>query len=68
MRYAYRLLACGLIAALGTAPAARAHEDVPGLDVNGQCVGDADSNAAVDDQRADSGGEQRARRLRATGP
>ena len=44
---AHRLLLCGLAAALVAAPAARAHEDVPGLDVNGQCVGDADSNAAV---------------------
>jgi uncharacterized repeat protein (TIGR04052 family) len=47
MRTAYRILACGLVAALGAAPAALAHVDVPGLDNNGQCVGDADSNAAV---------------------
>lgn len=39
-------LACGL-AMLLAAPGARAHEDVPGLDVNGQCVGDADGNGAV---------------------
>src|SRR5512143_1636659 len=39
-------LACAL-AALGAAGGARAHESVPGLDLNGQCVGDSDGNAAV---------------------
>src|SRR5512143_2372808 len=39
-------LACAL-AALGAAGGARAHESVPGLDINGQCVGDSDGNAAV---------------------
>lgn len=36
-----------LAAALSLASAAPAHVDVPGLDVNGQCVGDADSNNVV---------------------
>jgi hypothetical protein len=47
MRKPYRLLVCSLVAVLGAAPVAFAHVDVPGLDNNGQCVGDADSNAAV---------------------
>lgn len=48
MRRAHRILFTGgLAAALCAAPAARAHVDVPGLDVNGQCVGDADGNASV---------------------
>ncbi|MFN8644770.1 MAG: metallo-mystery pair system four-Cys motif protein [Candidatus Binatia bacterium] len=48
MRTRYRFpLACGLLAVLCAAPAARAHTDAPGLDVNGQCVGDADGDAAV---------------------
>jgi uncharacterized repeat protein (TIGR04052 family) len=41
------LIACGLVAALCAAPAARADVDVPGLDVNGQCIGDANGDAAV---------------------
>ena len=41
------LVAGGLMAALCAAPIARAHTDVPGLDVNGQCVGDADGDATV---------------------
>lgn len=47
MRTGRFLLSCGLAAALGGAPAALAHVDAPGLDVNGQCVGDSDGNAAV---------------------
>jgi uncharacterized repeat protein (TIGR04052 family) len=39
-------IAAVLAATLGAGPAA-AHVTVPGLDVNGQCVGDADSNGQV---------------------
>lgn len=41
------LFAGSLAAALCVAPPARAHVHVPGLDANGQCVGDADGDAAV---------------------
>ncbi|HSP98144.1 MAG TPA: MbnP family copper-binding protein, partial [Candidatus Dormibacteraeota bacterium] len=46
-RAARTFLACGVAAALAAAPSARAHESVLGLDINGQCVGDSDGNAAV---------------------
>lgn len=41
-----RTLAILLTALLTAAPAA-AHINVPGLDINGQCVGDVDSNAQI---------------------
>ena len=48
MRILYRI-ACttALAAALGTASVAAAHVHVPGLDINGQCVGDQDSDDVV---------------------
>ncbi|MBX3026822.1 metallo-mystery pair system four-Cys motif protein [bacterium] len=48
MRNASRIiLACGLALAAAAASRARAHEHTPGLDTNGQCVGDADGNGVV---------------------
>jgi uncharacterized repeat protein (TIGR04052 family) len=48
MNTVYRItIACGLLAALCGAPPARADVDVPGLDANGQCVGDANGDASV---------------------
>jgi uncharacterized repeat protein (TIGR04052 family) len=46
MRIASRIFLAGLALALSAA-AARGHVDVPGLDNNGQCVGDSNSDAAV---------------------
>ena len=41
------LRALAALAALFVATPSRAHSDVPGLDVNGQCVGDASGDHTV---------------------